>query len=94
LNKSPTLNFAGDAEATGLAAAAAPAFVRARFPFVEDTGEDAAAGLAAVAASACLRVRFALADAAGDAAGEGDAAVSPDEAAVSDFLCARCFVGS
>jgi hypothetical protein len=59
---------------------------------VEAAGD--AAGLAAVAAAACLRVRFALGDAAGEAASAGDAAVSAVDAAVSDFLCARRFVGS
>ena len=53
LNKSPKLNFAGDADAAGVAAAAALAFVReACLPFGELAGD--AAGLAAVAASACL----------------------------------------
>jgi hypothetical protein len=89
LKKSPRLGF-GDAEGEGFAAAAAPALLR--FPLVEAAGE--AAGLAAAAAVACLRVRFALGEAAGAAAAEGDAAVSAVEAAVSDFLCDRCFVGS
>ena len=89
LNKSPRLNF-GDAEGEGFAAAAAPALVR--FPLVEAAGD--AAGLAAVVAVVCLRVRFALGEAAGAAAAEGDAAVSAVEAAVSDFLRARCLVGS
>jgi len=52
LNKSPRLNLAGDADAEGLATAAAPAFVWACFPLGEAAGD--AAGLAAVAASACL----------------------------------------
>ncbi len=52
LNKSPTLNLAGDADAEGLATAAAPAFAWAFFPLGEAAGD--AAGLAAVAATACL----------------------------------------
>ena len=91
LNKSPRLNLAGDADAEGLATAAAPVFVWACFPFGEAAGD--AAGLAAVAASACLRARFALGEVAGEAAAEGDAAVSAAEAFVSAFLCTR-FVGS
>jgi len=89
LNKSPRLNF-GDA--AGLAAAAALAFVRARFPAGEAAGD--AAGLAAVAPAASLRVRFALGEAAGEAAGEGDAAVSVAAAVVAAaFLRVRCFAG-
>ena len=88
LNKPPRLN--GEADAAGLAAAAAAVF--ACFPLVDAAGD--AAGLAAVVAVACLRVRFALGEAAGDVAAEGDAAVSAVEAAVSDFLCARRFVGA
>ena len=84
LNKSPRLNLAGDADAAGLAAAAAPAFVWARFPVGEAAGD--AAGLAAVAAPACLRARFALGEAAGEAAGEDDVALSSAEAVVSAFL--------
>ena len=84
LNKSPRLNLPGDADAEGLATAAAPAFVWAFFPFGEAAGD--AAGLAAVAASACLLARFALGEAVGEA-------VSAAEAFVSAFLCAR-FVGS
>ena len=53
LNKSPRLNLPGDADAAGLAAAAAPAFVRAaRLPLGEAAGD--AAGLAAVEAAASL----------------------------------------
>lgn len=89
LNKSPRLNF-GDAEGDGFAAAAAPAFVC--FPLVEAAAD--AAGLAAVVAVACLRVLFGLGEAAGDSAAEGDAPVAAADVAVSDFLWARCFVGS
>ena len=93
LNKSPRLNLAGEADAAGLAAAAAAALVRAaRLPLGEDAGD--AAGLAAVAASDCLRERLDLGEAAGDSADEGDAPVSAVEAVVSAFLCALCFVGS
>jgi hypothetical protein len=92
LNKSPRLNFAGDADAAGVGAATAPAFAWARFPLGEAAGD--AAGLAAGAASACLRARFAFGEAAGDAAGEDDVALSAAEAVVSAFLCARCFVGA
>jgi len=53
LNKSPRPNLAGDADAAGLAAAAAPAFVwAARLALGEAAGDGA--GLAAVAASAFL----------------------------------------
>jgi hypothetical protein len=48
-----------------------------------------AAGLAAVLASAFLRPRLAFGEVAGEAAGE--AAVSTGDAAVSAFLCVRCF---
>ena len=75
LNKSPKLNLPGDADAAGLAAAAAPAFVRAaRLPLGDAAGDSA--GFAAVAASAFLRVRFALGEASGEAASVGDAPVS------------------
>jgi hypothetical protein len=53
LNKSPRANLAGDADAAGLAAAAAPAFVRAACLLLGEVAGDAA-GLAAVAASAFL----------------------------------------
>jgi len=92
LNKSPRLNLPGDAEATGVAAAVAALFVRARFPFCEAVGDAEGIGLPVVVASACLRVRFALGEAAGDAAAEGDAAVLADDA-VAVALCVRCFVG-
>jgi hypothetical protein len=80
LNKSPRLNLAGDADAAGLAAAAAASpFVRVRFALGEAAGETAGdgdtAGLAAVAASTFLRTRFALGEAAGDAEVAGDVAV-------------------
>ena len=52
LNISPRLNLAGDADAEGLAAAAAPAFAWARLALGDAAGD--AAGLAVVAASACL----------------------------------------
>jgi hypothetical protein len=91
LNRSPRANLAGDA--AGLAAAAAPAFVRAtRLALGEAAGD--AAGLAAAVASACLRARFALGEAAGEAADEGDAAVSASEAVVSAFFLWVRFVGS
>ena len=94
LNKSPKPNLAGDADAAGLAAAAAAAvFARdARLPLGDATGDSA--GLAAVVASAFLRVRFALGEASGDAAAEGDSAVPAVEAVLSAFLRPRCFVGS
>jgi hypothetical protein len=50
-----------------------------------------AAGLATASVFAFLRARFGLGDTAGDSAVEGEAAVSADEAAVSAFLCVRCF---
>ena len=90
LKKSAKELLAGDADAAGLAAAAAPAFVRARLPMGEAAGE--AAGLAA-AAAVCLRARFAFGEAAGEAAAEGDVAVSVAAAVVSAFLCVRCFAG-
>ena len=58
LNKSPMLNLAGDADATGLAAACA--FVRARLALGEAAGDGDSAGLATVAASVFLRPRFVL----------------------------------
>jgi hypothetical protein len=93
LKKSAKALLAGDADAAGLAATAAPAFVwAARLPLGEAAGDSA--GLAPVAAAACLRARFALGEAAGEAAAEGDAAVSAAEAVVSVFLCERRFVGA
>ena len=89
LKKSAKALLAGDADAAGLAAAAAAAFVR--FPLVEAAGD--AAGLAAVAAVGCLRARFALGEAAGEAAAEGDVAVSVGAAVVAAFLRVRCFAG-
>ena len=89
LNKSPSENLPGEGE--GLVAAAA--FLRVPFALALAAGEAAgdAAGLAAAAASAFFRPRFALGEVAGDSAGE--AAVSAGDAAVSAFLCVRCFAG-
>jgi len=90
LNKSPRENFPGDGE--GLVAAAA--FLRPPFALGVAAGDAAgdAAGLAAVPASAFLRPRLAFGEVAGEAAGE--AAVSAGDAAVSAFLCVRCFAGA
>ena len=59
----------------------------------EDLGDAVglATGLAAAEVVAFFRARFGLGDADGDSAVEGEAAFSADEAAGSDFLCARCF---
>jgi hypothetical protein len=73
LNKSPRLNLAGDADAEGLAIAAAPAFVWARFPFGEAAGD--AAGLATAATPAFVW-DFPFGEAAGDAAGLAAVAAS------------------
>ena len=91
LKKSAKALLAGDADAAGLAAAAAAAFVRACLLMGEAAGD--AAGLAAVAAAVCLRARFALGEAAGEAAAEGDVAVSVGAAVVAAFLRVRCFAG-
>jgi len=91
LNKSAKVDLAGDGDAAGLAAAAAPAFARARLPIGEATGD--AAGLAPVAAAVCFRARLALGEAAGEAAAEGDVAVSVAAAVVASFLRVRCFAG-
>ena len=85
--------FAGAGLAAAGLAAAPEVFGLNKSPRLNLAGDADAAGLAAAVAAAFLEPRFALGEAVGDAAGEGDAAVSPDEAAISDFLCARCFVG-
>jgi hypothetical protein len=93
LNKSPSLNVAGDGDATGLAPACA--FVRVRLGFGEAAGETADDGdsavLAALADSVFLRLRFGLGETEDDAAVEGDSACSVGEAVVSVFLRVRCF---
>jgi hypothetical protein len=89
LNKSPSANLPGDGD--GLIAVSA--FLRPPLALGVAAGDAAgeAAGLAAVPPSVFLRPRFALGEVAGDAAGE--AAVSAGDAAVSAFLCVRCFAG-
>jgi hypothetical protein len=91
------LNLAGDGETAGLAATAASAFLRVRFPLGEAAGDPAgngdSAGLPTVAASAFLRLRFGLGETAGDSATAGDAACSAGETVAAAFLCVRCFAG-
>jgi hypothetical protein len=99
LNKSPSVNLAGDADAAGLAAPLAAvsvlAFLRVRF----SAGEaEAAAVLSVVGEAAAVASAFLCerrfpgdGDVAGDSAVEGDAAFSAGEAVASAFLCVRCF---
>jgi hypothetical protein len=84
LKKSPRVFFAGDADATGLAAglaaaAAAVVFLRVRFAFGEAAGDPAAEGDAASAGDAAAEVFFearcffaGTGDSLGDSAGAGD----------------------
>jgi hypothetical protein len=99
LNKSPSVNLAGDADAAGLAAPLAAvsilAFLRVRFSAGEAEAAavlSAAGDVAAVASAFLCERRFpGDGDAAGDSAVEGDAAFSAGEAVASAFLCVRCF---
>jgi len=101
LNKSPSMNLAGAADAAGVAAALAAvsvlAFLRVRFSAgeAEVAAVLSAAGEAAAVASAflCERRFPGEGDAAGDSAVEGGAAFSAGEAIASAFLSVRCFAG-
>ncbi len=68
LNKSPRLNLAGDADAAGLAAAAA--FLEPRFALGDVAGD--AAGDAVAWAFVLARCFAGVGDLAGDSAGLGD----------------------
>ena len=99
LNKSPSVNLAGVADAAGLAAELAAVSVFAFLLLRFSAGEaEAAAVLSAAGEAAAVASAFLCArrpgdgDAAGDSAVEGDAASSAGEGVASAFLCARCFV--
>ena len=70
LNKSPRLNLAGDADAAGLAAAAAAAFLEPRFA-LGDVAVDAA-GDTVACAFVTARCFAGVGDLAGDSPGVGD----------------------
>ena len=70
LNKSPRLNLAGDADAAGLAAAGAAAFLEPRFALGDVAGD--AAGAAVAWAFVLARCFAGVGDLAGDSPGVGD----------------------
>ena len=83
LNKSPSVNLLGEADAaglaTGLAAVSVFAFLRARFSLGEAGGDSAvegdaafSAGEAVASAFLCVRCFAGEGDAAGDSLGVGD----------------------